>query len=297
MIKFYWEVPPDQVGNPYARLDAQRVLPTFTAEQESVIVIDFQNAPDWTAREFAERISWYPMGLWPTGESEGQLIESIDLLVRDYLWLKAAEDLGVPDDPEFQARMNRQEMEMRVNFFYYNDILGSFEPSDEEVQAFFEENRERYKAPPSYKVAVFASSDRELIDRLGQDWKNGMSYQDLRAKYEPKDASLETIGESPWLYEGEDLRRDSVVATLKEGGVSETLVDPGTAMVVKLVARRPERLVNYDEIKEDVQEEAKTAITDQKLGDFLDTQKEKYGVTIHTEALEDLGPPPVEQGE
>jgi len=297
MGKYYFELPPDQASGEFAYLDAQRVKPTFSAAQESVLVVDFKTAPDWTAAEFAERLAWYPMGLWPRGQTEEQLLEVMNMMVRDYLWIKAAKDLGVLDDPKFQKKLASFQVEMRVNFLYYNDILGSAEPSDEEVLAFFEKNREHYKAPPSYKIAVFASSRPDLIKELAGDWKNGMSYQDLRSKYEPLDPKLETVGESPWIYEGDDLRRDNIVAALREGGVSEAIVDPGSAMVIKLIATRPERLFNFDEIQDQVADDAKTVVTNEKLNEFLEKQKENVGVTIHSDALADLAPPPPAEGQ
>ena len=77
-LKYYWEA---QTENPLEYLDANRVRPTFTAEEETTIVVEFKEAPDWTAGEFADRLDWYAQGLWLRGKSMKQLRESMGLVV------------------------------------------------------------------------------------------------------------------------------------------------------------------------------------------------------------------------
>ena len=288
LLKYHFERPEDQADNEFWYLDAQRVKPTFTAEEAQMVVVDFENGEDWTADEFANRLTWYPAGLWPRGDSEQQLLDCLEVVMREFLYLKAAEDMGF-DDEAFQKRVDLREKEMRVTFFYYNSLIPEFEPTEQEINEFFVEHREHYRAPKSYKVGFFGSKDQELINAIREDWKNGTPYGDLRKKYEPG-SDLLSVGESEWIYEGQDPLRDDLVATLKEGGVSEVVVRADLAMVVKLIARRPERLMTYSEIKSQVDEDAKTVITDRKLAEFLGKKREEYGVKIHDEALAKIDP-------
>jgi hypothetical protein len=288
MMKYHWEPPPDAVDPTLAILDAERVTPELTPEEQEVTIIEFKNAPAWKAKEFAERLEWYPTGLWPRGETEDQVIEVLDMMTRDYLFIKAARDLGIDEEPAFVEAIKGRTLEMRVNYLYYNDIVGGYEPTEEEIAAYFEEYRDHYQAPPSYKLAFFGSKNTDVIQRLAEDWKQGMSYQDLRARYEAEDPGLETVGESTWIYEGDDEVRDSMVAPLKTGGVGDPVVEGDYAVVVKLIARRGTRLFTYDEIKDQVDEDAKTVLTDRKLNVFLEEHREKYGVRIHEEALRGL---------
>lgn len=285
MMKYYWEPPPDQVDNPYRKLDAQRVVPTFTAQEDSVVVVDFTGAPDWTAHDFVQRLSWYPMGLWPTGESEEELVKQLDLMVRDYLYIKAAEDLGYKN-AKFQADVDNRLKQMRVNYYYFQDLSPQFAPDSTQVMEYFEKNRERYRAPQSYKMSFFGSRDKDLIEDIAKRWKNGESWLDIKKAYADKsDQELLSVGETEWLFEGQDPLRDEMVAPLKEGGVSDVEMRTDIAMVVKLIARRPSRLYTFAEIADQVKKDANSTITDRKLKAFLDAKRPEYNVKVHEKAL------------
>ncbi len=284
MKKYYWEPPADQRDNPYVKFDSPRVRPTFTAEEETTKVVLFKDAPAWTAKEFADRLDWYPPGIWPSGQSEEEMNQVLQIMTRDYLIGKAAEDLKLTDDPEFQKLLESRKKEMRVTYFYYNDILPKATPSDDQVKAYYNENKNNYKAPPSYKVAYFSAKSRELVDRIAQDWKSGMSFNQIQAKYAGQD-SLDSSGETPWIYETQDAVLDGTVKPLKEGGVSDPLTRLDRTTVYKLIARRPERLVGFDEVKEQVQKDAKASFSDQYLDKFLEQERQKYPVTLYEKNL------------
>ncbi len=288
MAKYYWEPPPEQADNPYAKLDANRVSPTLTPEEEATEVVVFKTAPDWTMKDFVTRLEWYPSGLWPTGQSEEELVDLLDNMVRDYLVLKAADDLGISKDPELLRKLDSREREMKVTYFYYNDIMKDVTPSQEDIEAWFAENRDKYKFPPSYKLSYFASRDKLMMEQLTADWKGGMSFGDLQKKYGRQDDALEAMGETPWVYQGRDPVVDEMVAPLQEGEVSAPMTRMDMTMVVRLVARQGERIPTYAEIKERVDQDAKTAIGDKALNDFLRSQEKKFRVQVNEKSLEKL---------
>jgi parvulin-like peptidyl-prolyl cis-trans isomerase-like protein len=290
-MKYYMEPPADAALNPMWKLDVDRVTPTFSIQEDTVIAVDFKNAPDWTVKEFAERLSWYPSGMWPFGESEEQLVEAMDLVVRDWLFLKAGQDLGF-EDAAFAQKIESQKRQMRVTYYYYNDIVAKFAPDQAHIDAYFQAHRDQYQAPQSYKLSFFGSKGHKaLVEKLAADWKKGASFSELRAKYEKQDHDLLAVGETDWLYTGQDQVRDDMVATLKEGGITEPTIRNDVSMVFKLIARREPRLMTYGEIKDQVDEDAKTAITDEKLSTMLQDERGKLGVTIKTAPLEKLDIP------
>jgi hypothetical protein len=286
-LKFFWEVPEDQADNPFAALDADRVIPTFSAQEETVLAVDFKNAPDWTVKDFALRLSWYPAGMWPRGESEEQLVEAMDMVLRDYLYLKAAADLGYENE-DFQKKLESTKRQMRVNYFYHHDVVSEFAPDQGEIDAYFQANRDRYQAPESYKLAFFGSRTKQVIADLVQDWKAGATFGALRAKYEKRDSQMLAIGETEWLYSGEDALRDDMTAAMRDGGITDLIMRNDVAMAFQLITRRPPRILSYGEIKDQVDDDAKTAIVDQKLTVLLEEEGKKIGVTTRDKALAKL---------
>jgi peptidyl-prolyl cis-trans isomerase C len=207
------------------------------------------------------------------------------MMTRDYLKLEAATALGVAQDPKFLRRMESKEKEMRVTYFYYADVLGPASLTPEEVERFFEENRQKYRAPVSYKVASFTGTDRTLMERLAADWKGGASFGDLRARYEAEDPALETTGETGWLYEGEDLTRDNLVLPLEEGGVSDLRVGAEKITVYRLVTKRSSRLLAFDEIRDQVAQHARDEVANRRLEAILDQERKQIGVRVFEKAV------------
>lgn len=289
-MKYFWEPPEEKRGDPMAVLDAQRVVPTFTDSESKIVVVDFKNAPDWTAKEFSDRLSWYPGGLWPRGQSEDQLMDCLNMMVRDYLYLKAAKDMGMENE-DLERKIDSMSRQMRVTYYYYNDVMAKYAPKQAEIDDYFQTHRDDFRAPESYKVAFFADKNKQLIENLHKDLVGGMSFADIRKKYEPQDKDLVTIGESEWIYTGQDVVRDDLISTLKEGGVSDPVTRSDVTMIYKLIARRPSRQLTYQEAKETVDKQAKAAIVDKKLTDFLNEQRDKMGVKIHEKALADVEMP------
>ncbi len=285
MAKYYWEPAQSEVENPYAKLDAQRTTPDFSAAEESVKVVVFKNAPDWDLKEFARRLEWMPAGIWPTGQSEAELDDLYRIMIRDYLYLKAARDMDLDHSPEFLDAAERQANQMRVTYFYYNDLMRGINPTDADIQAYFDANRDRYKAPPSFKVAYFSSKDGAAMKQLAEDWQNGASFMDLKAKYSARIDSLESNGETPWIYEQRDPVLDQVVQPMKEGDVSDPMVRADVSTVFRLITRRSERLLNYPEVKSQVDQDAKAQMSDDKLNTFLEGQRKKFGVKVYEDAL------------
>jgi hypothetical protein len=239
-------------------------------------------------KEFASRLEWYASGLWPTCQVEGEVDELLDMMVRDYLIIKAAEDLGFTKDPNFVKRLENREKEMKVTYFYYNDIMKNVAPTQEDIEAWFAEHRESYKFPPSYKVSYFMSKDKGLIEQLAADWRSGKSFGELQKKYGPKDAAMEAMGETPWVYQGRDPVIDELVAPLKDGEVSAPMTRADQTVVLQLVTRQGERIPAYQEVKERVDQDAKTSIGDKALNDFLKEQEKKFRVKVNEKAMAKL---------
>ncbi|NNF05602.1 MAG: hypothetical protein HKN21_02465, partial [Candidatus Eisenbacteria bacterium] len=198
MLKYYWEPPPEMEDDPYAFLNDTRTDPTYSADEAMTVIVEFDKIPDWNAEVFTEKLSWYPTGLWPRGAEVSQLQEVYDRMIKDYLILQAAEDYKLNETETFKEVMTRREQEMRVNYLYHNVITADSDPTEEEIQAWFQENRERYRAPVNYKLGVIAVSDRAHAEEIRAEWMAGAKFGDLREKTLARDDAAEAIGETPW---------------------------------------------------------------------------------------------------
>lgn len=288
MLKYYLEPPEGADGNDYWFLNAARIRPSFSAEELEMPVVVFADQPDWTAKELADRLEWLPQGLWPRGHTEEQMFECLDLMVRNHLIQKACGDYGFESDPVYQKTITNKRDEMQVTYFYHRHVIGGIEIGEEDIQEYFQENRDRYKSAPDYKIGFFASENRELIESIHGEWLDGASFKDLRDRYLEQDPGLVSLGESSFLPEGDDPVRDDAVKDLAEGGVSEVVIRGDVGFVYRLEAKRPPRLYSYAEVKEVVDQDAVTVAREDQLKNFLVQWRETFGVRVYDDALETL---------
>jgi len=288
MLKYYWEPPEELRDDPMAYLKDDRVPPTYTAAEETVTVVGFTKYPSWTAVDFTQHLNQLPTGLWPRGHDRQQLQDVYDMVTREFLHYQAALELGLDKTEKFHASMEKRERRMRLNYLYHNVITAGVDPTEEEVQAWFEEHRERYKAPPSVKIAFFGSGNVQVMQQLHDDWAGGMRFNDVRQKYESLLPDLEAMGESPFIPEGTDPGLDGHIVDVAAGEVAPPFLRSDRSYVFKVVERRGSRLVSYEEGKDMINKDAIEMMKDEKLNAFLADAKQEFPIVINEQNLADL---------
>jgi parvulin-like peptidyl-prolyl isomerase len=77
----------------------------------------------------------------------------------------------------------------------YEDITSEVEVTDEDVQAYYEENQAQFEQPASRQVRHILVKSKALADRIHRELENGADFAQLAKKYSEDPASKNEGGE------------------------------------------------------------------------------------------------------
>lgn len=164
---------------------------------------------------------------------------------------------GWEGEAELVARV-RAKLEQEA----YLEKYIALETPPEELRAYYEENRHRFRLPDRVEVRhiFFAALDhpnggalalaQSVREALGQ----GRDFAELAAEYSEDPASKEKGGYLGWMSR-ERLPHDFGDAVFALSGATGNLVETSLGVhVVELIARKPSRERSYDEVKDELAE-------------------------------------------
>ncbi len=165
---------------------------------------------------------------------------------------------------------------------YLNEtVLKDVHISDEEVTIYYENNTPEFILPEQARIAHIlikpeGKTDRELDDILQHvldSLATGRSFEELAQKYSEDTASKEDGGDLGYIYRGQTVTSfDKVAFSTPVNETSVTFKTPMGFHVIKVLDKKPSRLLLFDEVKD-------------KLKLLLLGQKQKAAFDEHVQKL------------
>jgi peptidyl-prolyl cis-trans isomerase C len=298
--KFYVEIPAEQVNDPYAKLNQERQMPSFTPEELATPIVKFTTKPDFTLKEFVELLGWMAPGVWPRGGGVEEIEEVLRQMMREKLYREQALAEGIDREPDYVASVKRKEMEIRVNQIYYRGIVANLKLTDADLRSYFEQNRDGYRVAERCQLARIQTADSALAARAAGLWRSGRPFDQLDAlvrKSDPRAIVTPRTMETPRGYEPPV---DTLVYAHRAGDivgpvrvprfVTEQEDRPAGWVVAQVLDIQPMRLMTYDEAAPYVADQAKAAAADRELKKVLEDAGKKFPVRIRQKALDKITP-------
>jgi peptidyl-prolyl cis-trans isomerase C len=299
--KFTFELPPDKASDPYAKFNASRNIPSFTAEELVMPVVKFADRPDFTIKDFNEALGWMPPGVWPDGTGTDVVEDLIRQMMRTKLYKERAMELGLHKDPEYVAQIKKKESEMRVNTLYYNGIVQQIKLSDSDLRDFFEKHRENYKVLERTVQARIETADSALAARAADLWKSGRKFAPVKVMVVQADPAAVAVERSLEIPRGAEPAVDELLYNGPPGDVvgpvfvasskdANGVPQPARWVVAQALDREPERFMTFQEASGYVADHAKAATAEDRLKQLLQDLEKRYPVTVNDKALNEVTP-------
>lgn len=298
--KFVFEVPAEQSADPYAKLNLQREIPSFTADELKLPVVKFADRAPFTVQDFNEALGWMPPGVWPSGQGVDEIEEALKQMIRTKLLKEKATELGLDKSPEYVALIKKKENEIRVNSLYYNEIQGKVDLSDTDLRNYFEAHRQQFLIRERASLSRMETANSDLAQRAAAAWRAGKSHDEVEALVRREDSKARTTAETTdpqfMTPRGNEPDLDEVVYSeaTKIGDVVGPTWVPGQGggrwVVARVLDRQPERVMTYDEASEFVKQSARNAAADEALKKLLDELKKRFPVKINDKTVAGLRP-------
>lgn len=217
--------------------------------------------------------------------------ESFQLLKKQFPeqkeWQQLLDERGITED----TLRHSIEMDLMARKFLEGKVQGKIKITDAQVKNFYEENKERFRRPESYRSQhIFiayvpadkrAKMSRDELREKAQDLRKdaqkrmgkvtaeleaGGDFSALAKKYSEDAGSSEKGGDLGFVYKGMlDKSFDDAVAGLKPGETSKVIETPYGFHVIKLNETKPAETAPFDDVKKPIQnylftEEAKKIV-------------------------------------
>lgn len=231
-----------------------------------------------------ERLSGEFYRVWARPPTRADLERLIEEHIKEEMLYREALALGLDRDDEVVRRRMRRKME-----FLNESLVEVLDPTDEELQAWFEKHADRYRRPAGVSfVQVYVSPDRHADP--GRRAETVLARLSARGEPDPG------MGDPTLLPERMHASLDEVDRTFG-GSFAEELSDApldewsgpfasGYGLhLVRLTAREPARLPTLDQVREEVERDWRHERRQRADATLYDALRERYEVRVEWPAV------------
>ena len=190
-----------------------------------------------------------------------------------------------------QDLKNSMEVDIRARQLLNEQIKGKIDISDEDVKKYYEDNKQKFYRPESFRTRhilaalfppkalrtqsiselqknreYFVRIAEEKIDGIIKELKEGAGFEELAKEKSDDESSRDSGGDLDIIYKGIlDPAFDEAISKLKPGEISEKVTTRFGFHVIQLIEKHPPEQVPFDTMENSIQkflfmEEAKKQV-------------------------------------
>lgn len=213
---------------------------------------------------------------------------------------KFRDDLKSKDITEDSLKKNI-EIDILIRSLIDDKIQGKVNISDDEAKKFYEDHKERFLRPESYKAShVFIPyADNESLTGLSEaelkkkqeeltkesevkakkilkEARSGADFTELAKKHSKDEASASKGGDLGFIYKGVfDPGFDEAISKMKPGEISDIVRTKFGHHIIKLMETRPSDTAPYADLKESIQKHLFMQKGQRQLQEFIEGLKKE----------------------
>lgn len=229
---------------------------------------DFQNA---LMRVPANQRSYYSSEM-----GKKQLIEQ---MVSFELIYNSAKENGEENDDAFLAQMEMIKKDALIQYSVQK-MLSGIQVAEEEIEKFYEENKEQFKSPESVTAKHILVDTEEEAKNIAKEISEGLTFEEAASKYS-KCPSKEQGGNLGSFSRGQMVPEfESVAFSIEKGIVSEPVKTQFGYHLVKVEEKTQSSIKELNEVKEFIKNKLLQDKQSEIYLNNIEELKAKYDVKI-----------------
>ncbi len=201
-------------------------------------------------------------------------------LVNQELFYLDAVDKNLDQEEEFKAEVEK----IKANFlkqYAISKLLTPLTITEEDVSAYYEQNKAQFKKPEMVKASHILVEDEEKVKEIEKELQDGLSFEEAAQKYS-KCPSNAKGGDLGYFSKGQMVPEFETAAFgLKVDEVSAPVQTQFGYHIIKLIDKKEEEISPLDEVKQQITQH----VLSQKQQDLyfkkIEELKGKYEVKIN----------------
>jgi parvulin-like peptidyl-prolyl isomerase len=193
----------------------------------------------------------------------------------------------IEEHPMVVAAMDKKREQFMVDKLYQDLIDAQTLVGPDELQAYYNDNLERFRRSEERRFAMILTGDRERAEEARARVLRGESFDDVSIRYSIPELSPKDRQGENFLARGQQQELDAVGFALQGVGVvSEPFETSRGWAVLKLVERRPERIIAMEDAADEISRAVKVLKNEERLNSLLEKWRSEIKVEIYEKNLE-----------
>lgn len=224
-----------------------------------------------------------------------QARETIKRVIHEACYTHLGEERGYDKDPEFLRVMALSRSFVLTNQTTQRAIYDRVEPTEEQLQEFYDENQKRFIITPQtwfHHILLDSEAEaRSVRTKLAQ----GEDFEELARQYSKDVATAKSGGKMAPMTEtymagslGKLPEFGKQVLAMEEGEISGPVRSEKGWHIVRIDAVRKERLRPLDEVREEISWRLRTGQAAELSQFLLDSLKLAYHVQVYDDAFDEF---------
>jgi parvulin-like peptidyl-prolyl isomerase len=192
----------------------------------------------------------------------------------------------IEEEPVVVAAMEKKREQFMVDKLYQDliDKQTTVEPG--EIEAYYNDNLERFRRPEERRFAMVLTGDRQVVLEAYEKIKKGEPFDTIAARYSIPELSAEERRGSTFLTKGQQQDFDAVGFGLADvGDVSDPFETSRGWVILKLVERRPERIIAMEDATDEISRAIRVLKNEVRLNSLLEKWRSEIKVEIYEKNL------------
>ena len=153
------------------------------------------------------------------------------------------------------------------------------EITDDEVKAYYEENKDDYDTAESIEVSHILVEDKETAQKVLDKLEAGEDFADLAKEYSTDESTAENGGELGFIKSGEMVEEfEKAAFALKVGEISDIVKTDYGYHIITATDYKEAKESTYEESKEDAKEAALAAKISSEYSSWVEELKTEYDI-------------------
>ncbi len=214
----------------------------------------------------------------------------LEEMITEKLFYEEALRRGLNNDREVAEVINDAKKKIVIAKLIKNDVEDKVKVSEDEIAAFYEENKDKLKTPEMWRASqILVPTEQEAKEML-QELNSGANFEDI-ARAQSKDATASRGGDIGYFRAGQVVPEfEKAALDLNVGQLSDIVRTKFGYHIIKLTDKKASAMQTYENAKPMIENELKKKRKAEIFYELVMSLKKKYGVNIDEEAFSSVVP-------
>lgn len=275
-------------------------IPEFTPEEYAMPVFTFQGGSA-ALDEYLEYVKGQLINPAYFLAGREEMERGLMGFARRNLELIVAYEMGMDKVPSVMGQVRKKAIGMGIVDMMVEVAGGeeSAKTTDEDRRAFYEENKWKYTEPGEIVISIVTVTDRDVVDQLHEDMKNGVPIAKIAEDYRWVLDESRTSERMVMTMEEQESHPEifNTARRMAVGALSEPIPIPQRddvqkgLSVIRLLEREPSKVMPYESVKDEVRVDLNLQILNAaagKMEDFKQSIRDKYHYQVNEEVFNSI---------